>query len=341
MSKEVLLNKPKLLEPKSRINFRTKEAITFYILISPFIVMLFLMKLFPFVWGVFMSFTNYTGFNYDNLKNIGFDNYERVLTDNFAIQSLQATAVIGLITVPMGLLLSFGLALLLNSNKKGVGLFRTIYYFPSIIPVVATGLMWRILFNNDGGAFNELLGLFGIAPVNWLGMEWCRRALIIFMAWSAGGGILTYLAALKGVSNDLYESASIDGANGFQKLFKITIPILTPVIFFNLVNGLIAAWQLFAQPIFLAANAGSLLAVPYEPNYVYLVHVYQQIFVNQRFGYGLSMIWLLFIFSIVCTRLVFYTSKFWVFYENETGSERVKKNKKKTAARQKEVSSVA
>ncbi len=337
MSREMLLDNPLPLKSKSRLNFRKKEAITFYILISPFILMLFLMKLFPFIWGIVISFTNYTGFNYDSLKFIGFHNYERVLTDNFAIQSLQATAVIGLITVPMGLIISFGLALLLNSKKKGVGIFRTIYYFPSIVPVVATGLMWRILFNNDGGAFNELLSVFGIAPLNWLGMEWCRRSLIIFMAWSAGGGILTYLAALKSVSNDLYESASIDGANGLQKLFKITIPILTPVIFFNLVNGLIAAWQIFGQPLFLAANAGSLLAVPYKPNYVYLVHVYQQIFVNQRFGYGLSMIWMLFIFSIICTRLVFYTSKFWVFYENENEGQRVKK--KKPAAKQKGVSS--
>ena len=108
---------------KSRFNFRTKEAIMFYILISPFIAMLILMKLFPFIWGVIMSFTNFTGFNYDNLKFIGFNNYVRVLTDNFAIQSLQATAVIGLITVPMGLFISFALALLLNSKKKGVGIF--------------------------------------------------------------------------------------------------------------------------------------------------------------------------------------------------------------------------
>jgi multiple sugar transport system permease protein len=326
------------LPPKSRFSFRTKEAIMFYILISPFIVMLFLMKLFPFIWGVVMSFTNFTGYNYDNLKYIGFNNYERVLTDNFAIQSLQATAVIGAITVPMGLFISFALALLLNSKKKGVGIFRTIYYFPSIIPVVATGLMWRILFNNDGGVFNELLGYFGIAPINWLGLDWCRRSLIIFMAWSSGGGILTYLAALKGIPNELYESASIDGANGLQKMFKITIPMLTPVIFFNLVNGLIAAWQIFGQPIFLAANAGSLLSVPYKPNYVYLVHVYQQIFVNQRFGYGLAMIWMLFVFSIACTRLVFYTSKYWVFYENETVDRGVKK--KKPAMKQKEVSAV-
>jgi multiple sugar transport system permease protein len=310
----------------------------FYILISPFIAMLFLMKLFPFIWGVVMSFTNFTGFNYDNLKFIGFHNYERVVTDNFVIQSLQATAVIGLITVPMGLFISFALALLLNSAKKGVGIFRTVYYFPSIIPVVATGLMWRVLFNNDGGAFNELLSVFGFAPINWLGMDWCRQSLIIFMAWSSGGGILTYLAALKSVPKELYESASIDGANGLQKLLKITIPVLTPVIFFNLVNGLIAAWQIFGQPIFLAANAGSLLSVPYKPNYVYLVHVYQQIFVNQRFGYGLSMIWMLFIFSIVCTRVIFYTSKYWVFYENESGGDRVKK--KKPSAKQKGVSPV-
>ncbi|RCW40315.1 carbohydrate ABC transporter permease [Paenibacillus prosopidis] len=112
-------------------------------------------------------------------------------------------------------------------------------------------------------------------------MEWSRRSLIIYMTWSAGGGILTYLAALKGVPKELYDSASIDGANSFKKLFKVTTPMLTPVIFFNLVNGLIAAWQIFAQPIFLAAYAGSLLAVPND--------IYQQIFVNQRFEYELSM----------------------------------------------------
>ncbi len=119
MSREVLLDNPLPLKSKSRLNFRKKEAITFYILISPFILMLFLMKLFPFIWGIVISFTNYTGFNYDSLKYIGFHNYERVLTDNFAIQSLQATAVIGLITVPMGLIINFGSPFCLTARRRG------------------------------------------------------------------------------------------------------------------------------------------------------------------------------------------------------------------------------
>lgn len=320
----------KQIKVNKKLSFKQREAITFYILISPFIIMLFLLKVFPFVWGVVMSLSNYTGYNYDKIKFIGFNNYLRIFSDNFAIQSLSATLVIGLITVPLTLIVSLLLAVLLNTKIKGTGIFRTIFYFPSIIPFVATGLMWRILYNTNGGAFNTLLGYIGVAPINWLGQDWCRRSLIIYMMWGAGGGILTYLAGLKGISQELYEAAEIDGANSFQKFIKITLPLLTSVIFFNLVNGLIAAWQLFGQPIFLAANAGSLLAIPYRPNYVYLVHVYQQIFVNQRFGYGLSLVWILFVFSILCTRIVFTSSRYWVYNEyDELKSEKNNRRKKK------------
>jgi multiple sugar transport system permease protein len=325
-----IMKTTKPAEKRKPMNFKKKEALLFYGFISPFLLMLVVLRLIPFGWGIVMSFTNYTGFNLDSFKFVGFKNYIRVFTDSYASSSLLTTLGIGVVIVPATLIIALSLALLLNNNIKGVGIFRTIYYFPSIIPAVATGLMWRMIYNKDGGLLNTMLAKFGVDPINWLGLDWCRTSLYVYMLWGAGGGILTYLAALKGVPAELYESASIDGANSFQKLTKITIPMISSVIFFNLVNGLIAAWQIMYQPVFLAGMG--LLSVPYEPNYTYLVHVYQQIFTSQRFGYGLAMIWVIFALSIILTRTTFYTSKFWVYNENETENIKPKRRKGKGRA---------
>jgi len=152
------------------------------------------------------------------------------------------------------------------------------------------------------------------------------------LIWSAGSGVLTYLAALKDVPQELYESAAIDGANGWRRFYRITLPMLTPVIFFNLINGFIAAFQIFTQPSLLAATGGATLVnTPIRPIYTYVVQIMQEVFLNRRFGYGLSMVWVLFAVSIVVTRLTFWSSKFWVYYETDTVDSGKKKIKKKEA----------
>ncbi|MGG1634240.1 carbohydrate ABC transporter permease [Paenibacillus sp. NRS-1760] len=291
-----------------------KEAVEFYIFISPWFVVFIFLGLIPLLYGLYLSFTNYAGFNMDRLTFVGLDNYRKVFTDNDAMYSLGRTLFFTVIMVPTSIVLGFLLAVLLNQNIKRIGLYRTLFFIPSIIPVVAVGTMWRSLFV-DEGVINNLLIEIGMEPIDWLGYDYAIYPLIIMLLWGVGGGILIYLAGLKGVSKDLYEAAAIDGAKTFQRFTKITIPLVTPVLFFQFIMSIIGSLQIFVQPILLAANSNSLLSTPIRPNYVYSVHAFQQIFAYGRFGYGLALLWVLFIMILVLTVVVFSSSKLWVFYE--------------------------
>ncbi len=314
----------KLANTDSTIAFQTKkgrfqrrsfkEALEFYFFISPWFIVFILLGLIPLLYGLYLSFTNYAGFNMDRLVFVGLDNYKKVFTDNDAMYALGRTLFFTVIMVPSSIILGFMLAVLLNQNIKRIGLYRTLFFIPSIIPVVAVGTMWRSLFVDDG-VINNLLTSIGMEPVDWLGYDYAIYPLIIMLLWGVGGGILIYLAGLKGVSKDLYEAAAIDGATTVQRFAKITIPLVTPVLFFQFIMSIISSLQIFVQPILLAANSNSLLSTPIRPNYVYSVHAFQQIFAYGRFGYGLALLWVLFIMILVLTIVVFTTSKLWVFYE--------------------------
>jgi ABC-type sugar transport system permease subunit len=297
-----------------------KEALEFYVFISPWFIVFILLGLIPLLYGLYLSFTNYAGFNMDRLVYVGFDNYRKVFTDNDAMYSLGRTIFFTVIMVPASIVLGFLLAVLLNQNIKGIGIYRTLFFIPSIIPVVAVGTMWRSLFVEDG-VINNLLLQLGLQPVDWLGYDYAIYPLFIMLLWGVGGGILIYLAGLKGVSKDLYEAAAIDGATTVQRFAKITIPLVTPVLFFQFIMSIIGSLQIFVQPILLAANSNSLLSTPIRPNYVYSVHAFQQIFAYGRFGYGLALLWVLFIMILALTVVVFSTSKLWVFYEVDQGGK--------------------
>ncbi len=307
---------------------KQQEYMTFYLFVSPWFIVFLGMTLIPLLWGLYLSFTNYTGFNYDNLKWVGTYNYERVFTDSEAMHALGRTLIITCINVPLGTLFGYFLALLMNNSMKGVYVYRTIIYLPAIIPVVATGLMWKVIFNQHSGLINGFLGLFGIPKVNWLGYEMATTSLIIMLLWGAGAGLIIYLAGLKGIPKDLYEAASIDGANSLFRFLHITTPMMTPVLFFNVIMSIIFSLQIMVQPVLLAPEvagnvSSGLMATPLSPNYVYLVHSLQQIFVYQRFSYGLALLWVLFVIILVLTLLVFRSSKYWVHYEVEQkGGER-------------------
>ncbi|MFC5406098.1 carbohydrate ABC transporter permease [Cohnella soli] len=305
------------LSPKRTRLFRkksVKEALEFYVFISPWFVVFVLLGLIPLLYGLYLSFTNYAGFNMDRLKFVGFANYHKVFTDNDAMYALGRTLFFTAIMVPLSTVLGFLLAVLLNQNIKRIGIYRTLFFIPSIIPVVAVGTMWRSLFVDEGVVNNALISL-GLEPVDWLGYDYAIYPLLIMLLWGVGGGILIYLAGLKGVSKDLYEAAAIDGATTFQRFARITIPLVTPVLFFQFIMSIIGSLQIFVQPILLAANSNSLLSTPIRPNYVYSVHAFQQIFAFGRFGYGLALLWVLFLMILVMTVVVFSTSKMWVFYE--------------------------
>jgi multiple sugar transport system permease protein len=291
-----------------------KEALTFYALVSPFILHFVFLGIIPLAMGLYISFTNFTGFNFDKMKPVGLSNYLRVFTDNDALYSLARTFTIGIINVPLGIIFCFFLSLLLVQNVKGIGLFRTIYYLPSVIPGVAAGLMWKIMFGRDYGVINTILDKIGFKPVWWLGPDFATTSLIIMLVWGAGGGILINIAGLKNIPQELYESAALDGATGWKKMRYITLPLFTPILFFNILMGVIGMLQLFAQPVLLSNGTG-LLSVPLRENYTYVVHIYQQVFGYQRFGYGLALSWVVTVIILILTMITLKTSKNWVHYE--------------------------
>ena len=313
------------------MSFRKKEAVAFYILISPFILMLFVAKIIPVGWSLIMSFTNYTGWNLDTFVFTGINNYLRMPRDPFLADAVKSTLIIVSFMVPMQIVVSFSYALLLNNDLKGSGIYRAVFYMPAILPIVVTALMWKLMFNFNGGVISNVLLMLGIEPVNWLGIPHQRKALFIMLVWSGGSGMLTYLAGLKNIPIELYEAATIDGAGSFRKFLRITLPTITPVLFFNFVNGMVASFQIFQQPVILAQARGdsSLAIVPAPNNYTFLVHTFQQFFQQQRFGYGLALIWVSFIVSISFTRLIFYSQRYWVHYETDVDDLAVKREKKR------------
>ena len=324
-------------------NFRKKEAIAFYILIAPFILMLFAAKIIPVGWSLIMSFTNYTGWNLETFTFTGLSNYTRMVRDPFLADAIKSTLLIVAFMVPMQIFISFSYALMLNNDLKGSAIYRTVFYIPAILPIVVTALMWKLMFNFNGGVITNILLFFGIEPVNWLGVLHQRKALFIMLTWAGASGMLTYLAGLKNIPIELYEAATIDGAGATRKFTNITLPTITPVLFFNLVNGMVASFQIFQQPVLLAQARGdsTLAIVPAPNNYTYLVHAFQQFFQQQRFGYGLALIWVSFIVSITITRLIFYSQRFWVHYETDVDDTAAKNEKRRLRKEKKELARIA
>ena len=296
------------LSPMQRSNYRA-----FYIMMAPFIIMFVAYRLFPMLWGVYISFTNYSGFNMDSISMVGWKNYARALGDSQALIALGRTFLIGCIVIPSTVIISTAMSLALSMNFKGVGVLRTIFYIPSILPAVAVGAMWNGMFLRDGGVFNELLGLFGIDPINWLGYDHIFKALIMMLLWGAGGSVLNNIAAIKNISTEMMESAKLDGANNWALIRFIILPMLSPMIYMTVVTGIITSLQMFGEPLMLSGVGMS--SVPPQPVYTYMVHAYQQVFVNARFGYGLALVWVVVVIMVVLTMINELTSKKWVYKE--------------------------
>lgn len=290
---------------------------TFYLFVSPWIIGATLFTLFPMVYALLVSFTNFDGIS-SHWHWIGLANYQELLITPDTWMSLFRTLIYGVVSVVLSVTLGLGLALLLNQRLKAVGLFRTIFYVPSIVPVVASAIIWRLIFDRDAGVLNALLEFTHIPAITWLVDPMAFYALIIMTLWGLGGGMVITLAGLQGIPVELQEAAKMDGANKWDVFRFVTLPQLSPVLFFQVITGTIAALQTLIQPLLLTevnlsmANTG--VSVP-TSTYLYMVAVYQQFFSLDRFGYGSAMLWVLFLIILGITLLIFRSSSFWVYYE--------------------------
>jgi len=293
----------------------------FWLFITPWILGFVFLTTLPLLLGFATSLTNFDGLNLPVLKFVGLNNYARFLQDEDAIYALGRTGVFVVTAVPAMLIVSMGLALALNQEVKGRGIFRTILYIPYIIPVVAGTFSWKLLADKNVGFFNAVISIFapGFA-VNWLG-EQSTAVLVAYCTWaSAGGGMIIFLAGLQAIPSELREAAQIDGAGAWRTFRSIVLPLMTPVVFFQLIMGLIGALQTFVQAMLLApisSGGAAMETLPPRPNMLFMVYDYLQIFVRHRFGYGVALLWILFAMVLVLTLVVFFSERYWVYYEVE------------------------
>jgi multiple sugar transport system permease protein len=302
-----------LRTPRS-LNRAKRRSRTFYAFITPWLLGLIFLTLIPFILGFLTSLTDYDGLNLPTLKFMGLQNYTRAFSDEYVGFSLGRTLIWAALNLPLWMGLSFALALILNQNVKGRGFFRTLYYLPSVVPAVAAVTVWKILLDKNNGLLNGMISLFqpGTA-VGWL-TTYALQGMTAIAVWSGlGGGMVIFLAGLQNIPDELVEAAKIDGANGWQVFRYITFPLMTPVIFFQLIMGLIGSFQQLVYPLLLATQTGAYVSVPPRSIYLFMIHTYQEIFANQRYGYGTSLLWLLTIGVTALTLVVFWSQKFWVY----------------------------
>ena len=300
---------------------RRSRTIAFYAMISPWLIGFLLLGVIPLAVGMLASFTNYDGLNVDSVKWLGMRNYSRVFQDSEAIYAFRRTLMWSALNVPIWLALSFTLALILNQGIRARGFFRTLFYLPSIIPAVGAVWAWRLLLDPNNGVINAIISIFRPGTAVLWTTDYALQSLTMIAVWQgAGVGMVIFLAGLQGIPRELEEAAFLDGATTLQSFRHITIPLMTPVIFFQLVLAIIGSLQQFALPMLLAG--GRMGSVPPRDAYFFVVHVMRQIFTFSRFGYGLALLWLLFIVVVVLTIVIFWSSRFWVHYEVDIAGEK-------------------
>ncbi len=285
-----------------------RRNLTGYLFIAPWLIGFLVFTLAPFVSSVYFSFTRYDVVSAPVW--VGTANYEALLkNDPLFWKSLMITLKYAVVAVPLGIAAGVALALLLNIDVKGIAVYRTIFYLPSIVPAVATTVVFAWILNPQVGLVNLLLKNFGIVGPNWLSDVKTAFWSLIFMGlWGVGGSMVIYLAGLKDIPVYLYEAAVLDGAGAFERMRRITLPMLTPVIFFNLVMGTIGAFQYFTQA-FIMTSGG-----PEESTTFYALYLFNRAWKYLDMGYASAMAWVLFLIVVVLTAVIFRTQKKWVHY---------------------------
>jgi multiple sugar transport system permease protein len=300
---------------EGRVSLQRQEMRAALAFISPWIIGFVLFTAGPMIFSLGLSFTNYDVLNPP--KFIGFNNYQQLLTDPKLRLSLGNSFLYAILHVPLATIVALALALLLNRIGKAAGFFRTVFYLPSVTPAVAIGTLWLWLLNPRIGLVNKGLSILGIAGPGWTtDPNWIKPGIVLMSLWSVGTTVILYLAALRNVPNELYEAARIDGANAWQQLLRITIPMISGTIFFTLIVNTIASLQIFTEVytmFFGNMNSGAASSA----GLFYNIYLFQQAFKFLHMGYASAMAWVLFIIILILTVIQLRVSKRWVYYEGE------------------------
>ena len=283
--------------------------------ISPWVVGFVLFEFGPLVASLGISL-----FKWDLIQApswTGLDNYLELFADDPLFwQSLKVTSVYSLFSVPLGLLFALLLALLLNQPLPGIAFFRTVFYLPAVVSGVAVAMLWIWVFNGEFGIVNYLLGIVGVEGPNWFfDKTWVMPAFILMSLWGVGGSMIIFLAGLQGVPQELYDAAEVDGAGRLRQFQHVTWPLLTPVIFFNLIIGIIASFQTFTNSYVITEGG------PANATLFYVLYLYNNGFKFFRMGKAATMAWILFVIILALTIMVLRSSRIWVFYETELREE--------------------
>ncbi|GAB7192678.1 sugar ABC transporter permease [Kineococcus sp. NUM-3379] len=292
---------------------RRREAVSGYVFLSPWLLGLFGITLLPMLYSLYLSFTDF-----DLLQDpqwIGTENYVRMFTDDPQFwNSVKATVLFALVSVPLKLAVALGVALLLYRDRRGVGWYRSLYYVPSLLGgSVAIAIVWQTLFGGSG-AINQILGYVGIEGRSWITHpDTALGTLVLLAAWQFGAPMVIFLAGLKQIPTEMFEAASLDGAGRWQQFWNITIPMLSPVLFFNLVLETIAGFQGFTAAFVISGGTGG----PADSTLLYTLYLYLRGFGDFQMGYASAMAWVFLIVLGIITAVVFRTGSMWVHYADE------------------------
>lgn len=293
---------------RTRHSARTREALAFYLLITPWLLGLLVLSLGPILASVGISLTDWSLL--ESPRWIGFANYERMWADPVMWLSLRNTIVFSLGSVGFGLATNFLIALLLNQRVRGLGVFRTIFYLPSVVSGVSTAILWITILDPNYGLVNYLLGLIGIQGPGWLTSEtWVIPGLVLMSVWGSGNTLVIFLAGLQGIPGSLVDAARIDGAGALRRLWHVTIPMVSPIVFFTMVTGFIGSLQAYTLVLLMTkggpANASMMIGL----------YVYQNAFQYFDLGYASALSWVVFLLIMAVTAIQFLVARRWVHYE--------------------------
>lgn len=290
---------------------RRQETRAGLLFVLPWLIALLVFTTYPVLATFYLSFTDYNILQPPSW--VGLDNFRTIFAEDPAFwKAARNSAVFAIVSVPLKLIIAFGLALLLNMGVRGIGIYRTVFYLPTLVPPIAATIIFILLFSPLGGPVNTILGWFGIRAPNWFDDPvWAMPALIVLSIWPLGVETLAFLAGLKEIPQDLLDAAAVDGAQGWQKLRHVIIPLITPVILFNLIIGVIYSFQIFTQALVVGGQNGE----PLESTLMFLVLIYRNAFRYFAMGYAAALSVILFVIVLILTALIFRSARSWVHYE--------------------------